>query len=245
MASAKNLYHGDLKKMGPTQIRVDSEPTKSKYPGKPDYVLMTIQGLQYRYITESPECRQFFVNQKSAVLTIEAVGDGRENNARINYLGMPGSMVGHQQPPQTYTPPPGQAPPVTSPPPPQSQQPPYTPPPPAQSHTPPTGQAPPPQNALPPRQEPPKDLGKARRFVAQNLAVATVALQAAFTKKREFEEMFKWEMPDGTFTALFTSLLYGANQNGINDTIPLDVHLTPLVTSALQQQQQTPPPAQQ
>ncbi len=67
-----------------------------------------------------------------------------------------------------------------------------------------------------------------KKFVARNLSLGTIALQAMETKRVEFEKTFGRPMPELLQNSLFTSLLYGANAQGITDTAPLELHLKPV-----------------
>lgn len=68
-----------------------------------------------------------------------------------------------------------------------------------------------------------------KKFVARNLSLGTIALQAMETKRIEFEQTFGRPMPELLQNSLFTSLLYGANAQGITDAAPLELHLKPVV----------------
>lgn len=91
----------------------------------------------------------------------------------------------------------------------------------------PTHHAPPP----PPEPKQPKDETAALKdFIARNRVLAVYALEAAFHTKREFETAKQWEMPDCTFTAIYTSCLFVSNQcgfGGSNSGIPRDAKFKP------------------
>ena len=70
-----------------------------------------------------------------------------------------------------------------------------------------------------------------KKFVARNLSLGTIALQAVETKRIEFENVFGRPMPELLQNSLFTSLLYGASAQGITDVAPLELHLKPVVVA--------------
>jgi len=92
---AKTLYHSTLKSQGPTRVTVKSDVLKSKYPGKPDYVMLTINGEDFNYSTENATCADFFRGQKGRTFTVQAEGGGKgsEDSAVIVYLGEPGTEI--------------------------------------------------------------------------------------------------------------------------------------------------------
>lgn len=84
---AKTLYHSELVKLGPVEVTVKSDILKSKYPGKPDYVSLTIGGEDRNYSFDTPECMTPFEGQKGQTFTIIAEGSGKDGTAVVTYVG--------------------------------------------------------------------------------------------------------------------------------------------------------------
>ena len=78
---AKNLFHSGLAKMGPVMVTVKTEPTASKFPGKPAYCYLQINGEEFGYSFDSAACEQFFTGQKGRSFMIQA--EGRDADAKI------------------------------------------------------------------------------------------------------------------------------------------------------------------
>lgn len=85
---AKNLYHSALIKMGDVTADVRSDVLKSKYPNKPDYVELEIDGESYYYSTENEQCAAFFNGLKGRRIEFRAVGGGRgkEDTANLELI---------------------------------------------------------------------------------------------------------------------------------------------------------------
>lgn len=85
---AKNLYHSAFCKLGDITVRVDTDVLQSKYPGKPDYVGLTIDGEQYNYSTENAGCALAFDGLKGQTVELRAIGGGRgkEETAAIEII---------------------------------------------------------------------------------------------------------------------------------------------------------------
>jgi hypothetical protein len=79
-------------------------------------------------------------------------------------------------------------------------------------------------------------LKEAKRHVARNLAICTIAIQAATVKYHEYKQTFGIDMPVAMYVSLYQSLLYGTNASGVTDHLPLDVKLTPIPGFGVQQQ---------
>jgi hypothetical protein len=84
---AKTLYHGEFVKMGAVTVTVKSDVLQSQFKGKPDYVVLEIDGEDRNYNTENEECAEFFADQKGVAMVIEA--SGRDDDAVITYIGEP------------------------------------------------------------------------------------------------------------------------------------------------------------
>jgi hypothetical protein len=84
---AKNLYHSALVKLGPVEVTVKSDILHSKFPGKPDYVVLEIDGEDFNYSFDTPECAAPFEGQKGASFTVVAEGSGKDGTATVTYVG--------------------------------------------------------------------------------------------------------------------------------------------------------------
>lgn len=90
---AKTLYHSVLKQQSPVRVTVKSDVLQSKFSKpnapKPDYVILEIDGQDFNYSSENPDCAAFFVGQKGRTFTIIADGGGKgqEDTATITYVG--------------------------------------------------------------------------------------------------------------------------------------------------------------
>lgn len=82
---SQNLYHSALVKMKAVKVTVKSDVLKSKFKGKPPYVILSIDGEDYSYNTENDECAEFFEGQKGRTFTI--IAEGRDTDAVITYVG--------------------------------------------------------------------------------------------------------------------------------------------------------------
>ena len=73
-------------------------------------------------------------------------------------------------------------------------------------------------------------LDYARKFIARNRVLTVLALEAAWYTKMEFERAKQFEMDPQLFTAVYSTMLYGASQAGIkgeNVGLPLDMNFKP------------------
>jgi hypothetical protein len=84
---AKTLYHSELCKLGPVEVTVKSDILKSKYAGKPDYVVLELDGEDRNYGFDTPECATPFEGQKGQTFTIVAEGSGKDGTAVVTYVG--------------------------------------------------------------------------------------------------------------------------------------------------------------
>jgi hypothetical protein len=71
--------------MGPVQVTVKTDCLHSKFPNKPDYLVLTIDGEDYNYTVENPDCAAFFEGQRGRVFTL--VAEGSRENATLTYVG--------------------------------------------------------------------------------------------------------------------------------------------------------------
>jgi len=206
---AKTLWHAALRDLGPVTVTVKHEAKKSKFSKpdapKPDYVGLAIKGEDWGYNVENQRCADFFKGRAGTTICIQA--EGSRDDATILLLGQPGSQVA-QPPPRQPAP---------------ADQPAAQPKPPAQPLTQPS-RGPAPHDTAAPHDS---AMFKAcREFVARNRVLTVVALEAAWHTKREFEAAKHAAMSDATFTAVFSSMLYGAAQAGYKGEqpgLPLDI----------------------
>lgn len=178
------MYHSELVGLGPVRIAIKSEPKKSKYPDKPAYVAMEVQGVMRNYNCENPGIEAWLRGQNGKVFQVLA--EGRDADATLTYLGEPGTNV----------PPPGQA--RTAPPPPNGSS--AAPAQPATQR----GAAPPPAAAVPPD----KSLLAMKVFVGQNLALVKIACKAAHAFSVEWKAAHKEEMSEEMFRDVMKMLLF-------------------------------------
>lgn len=92
---SKTLYHSSLVQMGDVDVEVLKEPQKSKYEGKPDYVVLKIDGKERLYNVENDSCAAFFDGQAGVSMVIRA--SGSREDAIIEFID--------DAPPPTDTPP--------------------------------------------------------------------------------------------------------------------------------------------
>jgi hypothetical protein len=216
---AKNLFHSGLAKMGPVMVTVKTEPTPSKFPGKPAYCYLQINGEEFGYSFDSPACQQFFTGQKGRSFMIQA--EGRDADAKIVYLGEPGS----QKLAAPVTPPPAAQPPPVNQPPAQQRQaaPPAT--------TPPPGCPPPPPGATMTNEE---ALKQTKVFIARRASLLKVAIVAVHSLDLEFQKLAGRKMSDDEFF-WNTRLLYMSAESqglairgGFADRMPTNIDLETL-----------------
>lgn len=78
------LFHSELVKMGQVKVTVKAEPARSKYPDKPNYVFLIIDGVDRRYDCENDGCEEFFKGQAGRTMLIAA--EGKKHEAIINFI---------------------------------------------------------------------------------------------------------------------------------------------------------------
>lgn len=96
----KTLYHSELSKAGQVQITVKSEIQKSKYQGKPNYVVVAFNGEERTLNLENENCEGAFRGMNGRTITV--IAEGRAETATIQGLGMRGSDVPPPQSRQQY-----------------------------------------------------------------------------------------------------------------------------------------------
>ena len=217
-------------------VTVKSDVMKSRFQGKPDYCYLVINGEEFGYSFDSPACQQFFTGQKGRSFMIQA--EGRDADAKIIYLGEPGSQKlaapatppPAAQPPQPGLPPPNIQPPAATPP--RQAAPPSTPPPAA-------GSPPPPPGATMTNEE---ALKQTKVFIARRASLLKVAIVAVHSLDLEFQKLAGRKMSDDEFF-WNTRLLYMSAESqglairgGFADRMPTNIDLETLqiVKAALQ-----------
>jgi hypothetical protein len=235
---AKTLYHSALVRLGPVMVTVKSDVSKSKFQGKPDYCYLVINGEEFGYSFDSPACQQFFTGQKGRSFMIQA--EGRDADAKIVYLGEPGSqkLAAPATPPPAAAPQPGLPPPNIQPPadPPRQATP--------TSATPPAAGSPPPPPGTHMTNE--EALKQTKVFVARRASLLKVAITAVFKLDIEFKALTGRKMSDDEFFWNTRLLYMSAESQGISirqgfaDRMPTNIDLETLqIVKAAQQ----PPPA--
>ena len=237
---AKNLFHSGLVKMGPVMVTVKTEPTASKFPGKPAYCYLQINGEEFGYSFDSPACEQFFTGQKGRSFMIEA--SGRDADAKIVYLGEPGS----QKLAAPVTPPPAVPPPAQNAPPPPAAPPRQSPPvhPATQAHQTAASIPPPPPAAHMTNEE---ALKQTKVFIARRASLLKVAIVAVHSLDMEFQKLAGRKMSDDEFFWNTRLLYMSAESQGISiragfaDRMPTNIDLETL--QIIKAAAQTPPAA--
>ena len=222
-AKARTLYHSSLVKLGPVMVTVKSDVSKSKFQGKPDFCYLVINGEEFGYSFDSPACQQFFTGQKGRSFMIQA--EGRDADAKIIYLGEPGSQklaAPATPPPATQPPPPANQPPA-------QQAPPAAPP--RQAAPPAAGSPPPPPGATMTNEE---ALKQTKVFVARRASLLKVALTAVHHLSLEFQRVTGRKMSDDEFFWNTRLLYMSAESQGISiragfaDRMPTNIDLETL-----------------
>ena len=106
---------------------------------------------------------------------------------------------------------------------------------------PPREKAPPRQTqAQSPRKEPPVDpryapaaaLAAAKQFIGHNRTLALIALKAAMSVAKTYEDAYKERMPDGLLVSVYGSMLFGSSAAGIHLHLPNRIDYDTLMPSA-------------
>ncbi len=71
---SKTLFQSELSKLGPVTVEVTSDILKSKFDGKPDFVVIKLNGVERTYNLENPSCGEVFHGRKGQTITIQATG---------------------------------------------------------------------------------------------------------------------------------------------------------------------------
>jgi len=205
-------------------VTVKTEPTPSKFPGKPAYCYLQINGEEFGYSFDSPACQQFFTGQKGRSFMIQA--EGRDADAKIVYLGEPGSqkLAAPATPPPAAQPPPQNVPPPVNQPPPRQAAPPATPPPAA-------GSPPPPPGATMTNEE---ALKQTKVFVAGRASLLKGAIVAVQSLDLVFQKLSGGKMSDDEFFWNTRLLYMSAESQGLSirggfaDRMPTNIDLETL-----------------
>lgn len=94
--SKKTLYHSELSKLGIINARINSEPTESKFPDKPKWVVIEINGEERYYNCENDECELALTGLKDTWVELEAHGSREDAAIRIDRIEKP-SVGGAKQ----------------------------------------------------------------------------------------------------------------------------------------------------
>lgn len=87
--SQKTLYHSELSKLGIINARINSEPTPSKFPNKPKWVVIEIGGEERYYNCENDECELSLTGLKDNWVELEAYGSREDAAIRIEVTENP------------------------------------------------------------------------------------------------------------------------------------------------------------
>ena len=224
-AKARTLYHSSLVKLGPVMVTVKSDVSKSKFSGKPNYCYLAINGEEFGYSFDSPACEQFFTGQKGRSFMIQA--EGRDADAKIIYLGEPGSQKlaapVTPPPPAASAPQPGLPPPNVQP---------LAAPPRQPAATPPAaGSPPPPPGANMTNEE---ALKQTKVFIARRASLLKVAIVAVHKLDVEFQKLAGRKMSDDEFFWNTRLLYMSAESQGLSirggfaDRMPTNIDLETL-----------------
>lgn len=77
------LYHSELVQMGPIRVKIKSDVTASKFDGKPNYVIMEIDGQKRNYNCENPDCEDALDKMSGRTVMLEATGSREEASIKI------------------------------------------------------------------------------------------------------------------------------------------------------------------
>lgn len=87
--SKKSLFHSELARMGIITARVNSDPQPSKFPDKPKWVVIEIEGEERYYNCENEECELALTGHKNEWVELEARGSREEATIRIEVVEKP------------------------------------------------------------------------------------------------------------------------------------------------------------
>ena len=228
---AKQIWHSELKSLGPVRVTIKSDILKSKWSKpndpKPDFVVLDVNGEQRNYTLENPSCGDVFRNRKEQTISIIAEGSGE--SATITYVGQSGAQTplpAHRQ--TNQAPPAHQPPPATQ-----------------QGH-----------DSAKAATNHVKAIRDAVNFVGKNRVFGLIAMRATLSFKLDIE-MYCAGLPDGDpnknfkvddalFSNMFNCCCYGGGSRGIPDSLPtrFDVATMKAIEKPGTQQAAAPPPPQ-
>ena len=81
----KNIYQSELMTLGPVRVKVKTDVMASKFKGKPNYVVLEMDGAERNYTCENEACEAALRGLKGRTIMIEATGSREE--AAIKVLG--------------------------------------------------------------------------------------------------------------------------------------------------------------
>jgi len=224
---SKTLYQSEMIKMGPVKVTVKSDVLKSKFQGKPDYVILQIGGEERNYNAENPECASFFEGQKGRSFTI--VAEGTREEAIITYVGESAPDPEPEQPPAGKAKPKSNRPPA-QPPASRSKGTANRPPPPAQEESPPNGDDHPPAESRtaqrPPArpQESPEDKVRRAKEHANKVAnVWIIAFKAGLYAREQIREQFTHEMSEAQFQSCVSTIAVQLEKDGFHHQMPTGI----------------------
>lgn len=84
--AGKTLYHSELVQLGRVQVTQKNLPQRSKYSGKPDYVVLLIDGEERIYNCENETCQSFFNVQGNQGRTMVIEAQGSRDDALIDWI---------------------------------------------------------------------------------------------------------------------------------------------------------------
>lgn len=210
--------------MGPVTVTIRSDVLKSKFQGKPDYVLLDIAGEERIYNVENADCAEFFRGHKGRTFAILA--EGTKEDATIGYVGEAASEPEpEEQPPARNTAKAPARPPARG-----KGPPPSAAGPPARQNAPPPAQtraaAPPAQQAARPAQGAPQEspeqkLGRSRAYAARLAVAHGVAYAAARYARTQVRERFQEEISDIDFSGIVMNFLIQLERDGFVNGLPV------------------------
>lgn len=98
----KNIFHSKLmsaSKKGILSLSVRGDVSHSKYPDKPDYVKIELNGEEFYFSPDNDACLEAFRGQAGKTITIQLEGGGKglEHTSKITRVGSPGSQTPQPQ----------------------------------------------------------------------------------------------------------------------------------------------------
>jgi len=228
--------------MGPVEVTVKSDVRESKYPNRPPYIILEIDGQERTYSAENDRCADFFRGQEGQTFTLSA--EGTKEDATLGYCGESAAEPEPEpakrntaNPPARGRKPAAAKPPArnTAPPPARNAAPPQQQQPQRQQQNPPArpGQDAARQGALAAGEEPnPDEILRAKKHAMKVGNAFLVAFAAALQAKDAVRLQFGYELPDAQFQALATTILIQLEKDGMHRFMPTSVLQLRLRTSA-------------